>query len=531
MKGDCLEVQFMRILQQDSRSLIPRVESMHLISRIVFLVGIVAYLIFDARVRPNFGPLLVIAAGQLATIGICLRIGTRDRSNISYVYLTTILIDLVLITGAIWYTGKSGSDYYLFYLPAVSVAAYILSSSAAISFAALTSVFYLLSIHDSLGYTPILGIGVRIGIIWLYTVTVNYISRYFRQSETRLLSLFDTLNRRTSELEKIHAQMEMVYENSRILAGILDFDQIVNEILKIGERVLDYPALGIMLIGPGGNLIYRGRLVGGAKNTRLRAVSRENMELAYRVLNIGETVRVNDMSGRTDYEPQLKSARSVMLVPMETHGKTTGLLTAESPRPRAFVDQDEQFLAVLARSAAMALENSILHRKTEELTIIDDLTGAYNYRYFAAKMEEEKRRAARYKQPLALIMIDIDWFKKFNDNYGHEVGNQVLIGMSEVIKRCIRDVDILCRYGGEEFIIILPQTVEREAMRIAERIRMDVETAEFGGGGGIPPLKVTVSVGLTSFPENRRSEDELINAVDQALYRAKGSGKNTVCTV
>jgi diguanylate cyclase (GGDEF)-like protein len=504
---------------------------MHLISRLVFLVGIIIYLLLNARAGLDTAPFMVIIACQLATIGICFRLSRGARNGISTLYLTTILIDIVLITGAVWFTGKSGSDFCLFYLPAVSIGAYVLSSSAAVVFALITSALYLIGVHDSLGHASMFRVGVRGGLIWLYAITVNYISRYFRQSETRLLNLFNTLNRRTSELEKVHAQMEMVYENSRILAGILDFDQIVNEILKIGERVLDYPALGIMLIGPGGNLIYRGRLIGGTQNTRLRAVSRENMELAYRVINIGEAVRVNDMSARADYEPLLKSARSVMLVPMETHGKTTGLLSAESPRAGAFVDQDERFLAVLARSAAMALENAILHRRTEELTIIDDLTGVYNYRYFAAKIDEEKRRAARYDQPLALIMIDIDWFKRFNDNYGHEVGNQVLIGMAGVIKRCVRDVDILCRYGGEEFIIILPQTVEREALRIAERIRSEVESAEFGGGGGIPALKVTVSVGITSFPENRRNEEEIINAVDQALYRAKGSGKNTVCTV
>lgn len=521
----------MRILQQESRSLIPRVESIHLISRLVFLVGIIVYLFLDGRNGPNVDSLSIIAAGQLMTIGICWLLGRRSRGSISYIYLITILVDIALITGTVWFTGKSASEFYLFYLPAVSVGAYILSSSSVITFVTVTTILYLFGVRDSLGHASMFGVGVHVGVLWLYAITVNYISRYFRQSETRLLNLFNTLNRRTSELEKIHAQMEMVYENSRILAGILDFDQIVSEILKIGERVLDYPALGIMLIGPGGNLIYRGRLIGGTKNIRLRSVNREKMELAYRIVNMGEPVRVNDLSLRTDYEPLLKSARSAMLVPMETHGTTTGLLSAESPRTGAFVDQDEQFLAVLARSAAMALENSILHRRTEELTIIDDLTGVYNYRYFAAKIEEEKRRASRYDQPLALIMIDIDWFKRFNDNYGHEVGNQVLIGLSAVIKRCVRDVDILCRYGGEEFIIILPQTVEREAMRIAERIRTEVETAEFGGGGGIPPLKLTVSIGITSFPENRRAEDEIINAVDQALYRAKGSGKNTVCTV
>jgi len=131
---------------------------------------------------------------------------------------------------------------------------------------------------------------------------------------------------------------------------------------------------------------------------------------------------------------------------------------------------------------------------------------------------------------LSLIMLDIDWFKRFNDNYGHEVGNQVLRKLVEVVKACIRDVDILCRYGGEEFVVILPQTPEREALKLARRIRSEVENFQFGGRG-MPNLRVTVSVGVTSYPENGLSEEELISAVDQAMYRAKGSGKNTVCTV
>lgn len=521
----------MRILHQDSRTLIPRVESVHLFSRAIFLLGTIGYLLFGPLAKENLYPLLMILGAVLILSGGSWLLSRYRQGSTSYFYFYTIILDTLLITSITRFTGGVTSDFYAFYFLSVSVGAYILSSSATIIFAGLISIMYLAGNFNTLGLASPLGIVIRITMIWFYALMVNYISEYSRRSETRLLKVFNTLNRRTSELEKIHAQLEMVYENSRILAGTLDFDQIVEGILKIGEKVLDYPALGIMLIGPGGNLIYRGRLVGGHKNTRLKAVTQDKMELAYRVARAGDPVRVIDMSARTDYEPLLKMARSIMLVPMVTHGKTTGLLTAESPRAGAFEDQDEKFLSVLARSAAMALENAILHQKTEELTIIDELTGVNNYRYFSEKINEEKRRAVRYDQALSLIMIDIDWFKKFNDNYGHEVGNQVLVGLTVVIKKCIRDVDILCRYGGEEFIIILPQTPEREANRIAERVREEVEKSEFGGGNGIPVLKVTVSVGVSSYPENRRNEEELINAVDQALYRAKGSGKNTVCIV
>ncbi len=128
-------------------------------------------------------------------------------------------------------------------------------------------------------------------------------------------------------------------------------------------------------------------------------------------------------------------------------------------------------------------------------------------------------------------MLDIDHFKKFNDTYGHETGNIVLKGITAVVNKCIRDVDIFARYGGEEFVIILPQTPQIVVTKIGERIREQVEAAVFGGENGLPDLKVTVSVGVSSFPENGRGYDELLSIVDQALYRAKGSGRNKVCVI
>ena len=127
-------------------------------------------------------------------------------------------------------------------------------------------------------------------------------------------------------------------------------------------------------------------------------------------------------------------------------------------------------------------------------------------------------------------MVDIDWFKKLNDTYGHEIGNLVLKELSRIIKRCIRDVDIFARYGGEEFVVILPQTAAAEASLIGERIREQVERTIIDTGTP-GKVKITVSVGVSSFPENGRSQEELVSIADQALYRAKGSGKNSVCTL
>jgi diguanylate cyclase (GGDEF)-like protein len=215
---------------------------------------------------------------------------------------------------------------------------------------------------------------------------------------------------------------------------------------------------------------------------------------------------------------------------MMAHGQTQGLLIAENVERDYFRDRDIQLLSIVSRSAALALENAELHKRAEELTIIDELTETYNYRYFVQKLQEEKKRAYRYNLQLSLIMVDIDWFKKINDSYGHEVGNVVLKELSDVIKGCIRDVDIFCRYGGEEFVVILPQTPQVEASRIGERIRERVEQMVVDAGNE-RRLKITVSVGVTSYPENGKSHEDLVSIADQALYRAKGAGKNSVCII
>jgi len=521
----------MRILYTDSRSILPRADSLHLAARLCVVLALLGYILFAVGWPKLITPLGIVAGIEVLLLGIGWYLIQCKNPWVLTGHFYIVVLDIFLITAVTYYTGGILSDFYLYFILLVTMAAYLMTTGMTIIYTGVLSVVYIGANTATLTHTNPVNLVLRLIIIWFFSMAVNYVAEHTRRSEKRLLGLFNTLNKRTSELEKMHAQLEMVYDNSRTLAGILDFDQIIQEVLKIGERVMDYPALGIMLIGPNDSLIYRGRLTGGRKNTHLKAVPQNVMDLAYRVARDGEPVTVIDISSRTDFQPLLKSARSVMLVPMVTYGKTMGLLTAESPRKGIFSEQDEKFLAVLARSAAMALENAVLHRKTEELTVIDDLTGVHNFRYFKAKIGEERKRAARYNQPLSLIMLDIDWFKRFNDNYGHEFGNQVLVGLVSVVKRCIRDVDILCRYGGEEFIVILPNTTERETHRIAERIRLEVESTEFGGGGNIPVLKVTVSVGVSSFPENGLPEEELVNAVDQAMYQAKGSGKNTVCTV
>jgi diguanylate cyclase (GGDEF)-like protein len=165
-------------------------------------------------------------------------------------------------------------------------------------------------------------------------------------------------------------------------------------------------------------------------------------------------------------------------------------------------------------------------QKTRETAIVDDLTQIYNFRYFQDRIDSEARRADRYSSSLALLMLDIDDFKAYNDNHGHLAGNDALRRLARILTRSVREVDVVSRYGGEEFGVILPNTPKEAALRVAEKVRRSVEKAAIGRDRGVNGL--TVSVGVACLPGDARGAKELVEKADSALYVAKSLGKNRV---
>jgi diguanylate cyclase (GGDEF)-like protein len=183
-----------------------------------------------------------------------------------------------------------------------------------------------------------------------------------------------------------------------------------------------------------------------------------------------------------------------------------------------------------ANQAGMAIENSQLYERTLTKAHKDSLTDLWNHGYFQ-RIFDEKLYAARGRVSyLSLIMLDIDNFKNYNDTWGHQKGDEILSKISKIVTESSRKIDCVCRYGGEEFAIVLPDASKKDALIIAERIRSTIEQHPFIQEEGRPAQKITVSLGVSSFPENGNNKAELIHAADDALYQAKRSGKNRVCT-
>jgi len=164
----------------------------------------------------------------------------------------------------------------------------------------------------------------------------------------------------------------------------------------------------------------------------------------------------------------------------------------------------------------------------ERLSVTDELTGLANRRRLTTELEREIQRSDRHARAFAVLMLDVDRFKHFNDTYGHPAGDAVLKRLARILRDSAREVDTVARYGGEEFLVILPETAAAGAALVAERIRTSTERDRFTPDGGSAEISVTVSIGYAVFPEHARTPETMIEAADQALYRSKEGGRNRV---
>jgi diguanylate cyclase (GGDEF)-like protein len=227
---------------------------------------------------------------------------------------------------------------------------------------------------------------------------------------------------------------------------------------------------------------------------------------------------------------QLLNTDELVAVPLKAKDKVNGIILADNFITKKSITKDDiRMFIMLANQAGLAIENSQLYEKTVTRTHSDSLTELWNHGYFQYLLQAELEKAKIAKTPLSLIMLDIDNFKVYNDMLGHQSGDKILKALANLIKNQSRKMDYVCRYGGEEFTIILPQTEKKEAFLIAERIRTDVERYAFVNEEILPNKKLTASMGLSSFPEDGFSPSELILHSDKALYEAKQKGKNNTC--
>jgi diguanylate cyclase (GGDEF)-like protein len=224
----------------------------------------------------------------------------------------------------------------------------------------------------------------------------------------------------------------------------------------------------------------------------------------------------------------LGSARSALVVPLFVNSRVAGSMQFFSRQAGHFTAEDAQLLWVFSLVAENLLTRGSDQAGLLRFAFTDYLTGLRTRRFFERELELELKRSQHHRQTFALLMIDIDHFKRLNDTFGHHVGDRALRDVSDLLVQGMREADTPARYGGEEFAIILPATTEEGARQVAERLRRAVEQASFAVTQGAPVQRLTISVGLAVFNRDARFRNELIESADAALYAAKHAGRNRV---
>ena len=238
-----------------------------------------------------------------------------------------------------------------------------------------------------------------------------------------------------------------------------------------------------------------------------------------------------DARTSTPNRPRYKT-KSFLSVPVRRRQQTLGVLNlADKADGSPFTEGDLQLLATIAGHAGQLFDRSRrLERTTqlEELSVTDPLTGLFNRRFLEKRLEEEINRSVRQHLAFTLMMIDLDHFKVYNDRCGHLAGDQALQKTAELLRGSAREMDIVTRFGGEEFCILLPGTSKKESILVAERIRRALENTPFPLEKELPLGRLTASIGVAAYPEDGRAAHDLLDAADVALYQAKGAGRNRI---
>uniref|UniRef100_A0A7C3J7I2 Diguanylate cyclase n=1 Tax=candidate division WOR-3 bacterium TaxID=2052148 RepID=A0A7C3J7I2_UNCW3 len=234
-------------------------------------------------------------------------------------------------------------------------------------------------------------------------------------------------------------------------------------------------------------------------------------------------VHVKDTRSDPRFVGRLDVPMSEIAVPLEISSGMIGILDIESEGVNSLDENDFRIVTILASHLSVSIDNTFKYEETKRIANTDPLTNTYNYRFFIDKLKEELERSKKLSIPLSILMLDIDYFKEINDNYGHMVGDMVIKDLAQLLSKTVRKGDIVIRYGGDEFFIILPGTGKQFTHSIAEKINKLVKKTNFTNG-----IKITVSVGTVTYPDDGDSVETLLKWVDDALYDAKRKGRDRI---
>ncbi len=351
----------------------------------------------------------------------------------------------------------------------------------------------------------------------------------FSSADKDTLNVFSMQIMRILQRERVYPQIQrsqfnlkILNEESSKLLSSLNIDVIVTNLIDGACRIA--PAMAAFFMAKDGEfelLNQKGLQPPEKKTYSLKSTLLDMAVKNHELYNLSD---VRDY--RSPVMPfKTNSIGSVVLLPLLYEKELMGILALFSEETNAFSPLQIDLLKVLGNQASISMVNARFHAEIERLAMTDGLTGLFNHRHFQERLSQEFDRLERFSEPISLLLIDIDYFKKVNDTYGHPVGDAVLKGVADKIRKTVRTIDIPARYGGEEFTVILLNTDAKGAMNMAERLRKTVMNTEFFSEQ--KTFHVTISIGISTYAEGiKEGREKFIERADKSLYHAKRNGRN-----
>ncbi|MEO0226249.1 MAG: diguanylate cyclase [candidate division WOR-3 bacterium] len=359
-------------------------------------------------------------------------------------------------------------------------------------------------------------------------ILIDKVKKALRERELYLENL-----KTVAQLRQRVNELKVLNEIAKALNSSLDPKEIFNIIIKKTADLVKAEAWSVLLVDENtGELVFEA--AAGEAADRLKGMRiKIGQGVAGWVAQRGIPLIVPDVSKDPRFFPGIDrqtkfKTKSILCVPLKSREKVIGIVEVINKIGAENFDQDDlNIFETMIEHATIALQNASLYRQIEHMTVIDDLTKLYNARFCNLYLDRLFIQKGDANQPISLIFLDIDHFKYVNDNFGHLVGSETLKVVGDRIRNSIRKDDVCIRFGGDEYIVILPRTTKKAALVIAETIRQEICKKEFFATDK-KTFNLTITLGLATYPEDARDKQELIRMADQAMYEGKETGRNKV---
>ena len=338
---------------------------------------------------------------------------------------------------------------------------------------------------------------------------------------------------RIVDLEKKIKELSVFHEVGKALTSTLDLNEVLQTIMEKISSFFRPDTWSLLLVDEDTGDMHFEIAIGQGADALKDVHLKRGEGIAGWVAQHGEHLVIPDVMEDPRFAPRLDDVtkvqtRSIVCVPVRGRERIMGVIELVNYVAELKLDEDDLFrLQALADYAAIAIENARYVQRIHELTITDDCTRLYNSRHLFSILEAEIYRSTRYQYEFSLIFIDLDYFKAVNDQFGHMAGSKLLGELGNVIKGHLRLIDFGFRYGGDEFVILLPQTPKRSAVNVARRVRQLIAEHIFLQDEGFN-ISITASLGVACFPDDAQNKEDLIRLADDAMYLVKKTARNNI---